>query len=466
MKKITILLLLAAIHFTACSDDSGAKNECDYRCVGNISYSCDADGNPVQRDCGKLGCNEKTQTCNFTTVADECAAKAKECTEDGYIKTCSEGHWVTSDAACPNGCQDGACLPESGCTEEALQCHDKQLEICKNNQWVLKEECTKGCQDNACLPDLICTESSLQCGENKLEKCSGNQWILDHECPFGCKDNACLACAEDSLQCGENKLEICTSGQWTFKEECPYGCEDNKCKPNPCDDFKMHCEGDKLFYCEGGKIQSYDCKHDKGVCKDTSSGVKCVISDAQCTEAKEMVGEYQCNNMYFVYQACEKIDDAFYLVEHWAESLCHETDGGTELLICTDYPKNDGVYLPYKFEDCSSSCKATPETADDYEYAVCDDVHYGGAYDVACPATLVMNCDAANKMCISNNILFDCLIPCHAGDPDIIQCDLNNEGKNVAQKVTCREFQKGSFGYYVLDSEECKGKCTTNKGCE
>ena|GEM_PF-7120453 len=469
MKKIAIPLLLFAIYITACSDDSGnGTKECDLRCVANISYSCDTDGNPVQRDCGKLGCNEKTKTCNFTTVADECAANAKQCTEDGYINSCTDGHWVKSDAACPNGCQDGACLPELVCTSDEIRCHDKQLEVCINNEWTLKDECPNGCQDGACLPELVCTSDEIRCHDKQLEVCINNEWTLKDECPNGCQDGACLpelVCTNDEIRCNDKQLEVCINNAWTLKDECIYGCEDNKCKPNPCDDFKNHCEGDKLLYCDEGSVKTYDCKKDKASCKDTSAGVQCVTANDQCSAAGEILSELACDGEIVVYQSCEKIGDAFYAINHQAESVCREDKGVTHLTICTD-PNNDAVFVPYDWKICASSCKATPETATEYEYAVCDGKNYGGPYDTQCPSHKVVDCNVVDKMCVSNNMYIMCLAPCNPGDPDTFLCDDRGDLPDLATHVTCLTYSDGTSGYFILNEQECKNKCTVGKGCD
>ena len=473
MKRISFLLLLFMM-IPACSDDSGneSKKECEYRCVDNISYSCDSEGNPVQHDCGKLGCNDKKQTCNFTTVADECAAKAKQCTDDDFVETCSEGHWVKADTACLNGCKDGACVPDTTteCTESAFRCSDKNLEKCTNNQWVLERECPNGCENEACIDDVdVCIEPAHRCSDKKLEKCMNNQWVLDKECPNGCENEACIedtvVCTDAALQCNDNQLEKCTNNQWVLEEKCPYGCEDNKCKPDPCDNYEVHCDGDKLMYCEEGKIKSRDCKLDKGVCKNTSSGDQCVAQSDQCAEVAELVGDYTCKGEIIVYQSCEKIDGVLYLVEHWAETRCHEVDGANKLMVCTD-PKDDGVYVPYDWQNCATSCTNTPETTNELAFGTCDGKAYGGPYDTICRSDFVINCQAKDLMCVSNNLYYLCLESCTPGDPDIIRCDKDGDLPYVARKVTCQTYSDGTSGYFILQEQECKDKCTAGVGCE
>lgn len=348
-----IIPIIIALLLTACSDDSSKNSatpqdsstqqqdntdpvNCELKCVDNISYFCNEDGTPGQRDCGELGCNQSTKTCNFTAPSKDCEDHDAQCDGD-TVETCVDGRWEKEKTPCPNGCKDGQCL------------------------------------------ELICNDDDLQCNGNKLEICSQNQWML--------------------------------------KEDCPNGCDDNTCSAAPCD------------------------------------------------QPGTMIGDYLCDGEIITYKTCETVNGTNVVVDHQAVSLCHENNGITQLMVCTN-PNDDDVFVTFDWKTCAKACTTTPETETEFEYAACDDIHYGGPFDADCDDVLINNCDLVDKICVSNNLFYDCVAPCRAGDPDTIRCEITNDAQTVARKVSCMEYKDKVFGYGVLEENVCTGACTNGQGCQ
>ena len=247
-KEIVIPTCDDGISCTAdsCSSETGCINVPD-------DAPCNGDNPCIKGTCSSIdgcqyeplsvgGCNDD----NMCTVGDSC-----------LNGSCAPGEALDCDDSI--ACTDDACLPESGCTHEAVDT------ICDDSNPCTDDACDplEGCQhSNSNLPcddDQACTE---------LDTCSG---AICAGTPIACDDgNECTvdACDPDSGQCGATPVAN------ELAQECDHSSDQ-------CTEDIGHCVDGS---CAGTAI---DCE-DTNICTDVScdpeSGCIYVNNDLGCDD--------------------------------------------------------------------------------------------------------------------------------------------------------------------------------------
>ncbi len=224
-----------------------------------------AEASTDYKDCSGACNAEGTDCAGGTTPA--CTNGATQCSGN-FVQTCVSGNWQNAATACTNGCENGACKPDTGaCTDNAKQCNGNVLQVCTNKQWKNSETCANGCENGACkeapitvdwcdyydctsmygskcksergTDNAICDPESLYCLNRNASgdsQCSDGQtsWSTSDGktyCLLVGSDEACLDvawdCSAETLQSGGTVADACKADNASFLASCTaygYGC--------------------------------------------------------------------------------------------------------------------------------------------------------------------------------------------------------------------------------------------------
>lgn len=176
--------------------------------------------------------------------------------------------WVFGDYATdPNmvvGCKDGetACVPNS-----------KELNVCKDGEWVSSRECVISCKRDRCID---CEAEAARCSDDQtvFEFCSNGAWVTQ-TCADGeyCgKPEAgglsCVECERDTCTIVDGKAHraVCAfEGRWSASIECSAAF--NECRYTQ----------DGLAYCVECANEGYTC---------TTAGYLWVCENGKSREVK------------------------------------------------------------------------------------------------------------------------------------------------------------------------------------
>jgi hypothetical protein len=229
----------------------------DGACINEGVISCNSD-----EDCGKKTeeryCSQK-DLC-IKTVVPSCVHLTTSST--GYCSNLTN----TNCSACFNGCMDGACINDSGCTDSD-----------GGKDFYVKGS-IKGSIGSGQGYDDVCVDSNFL--NERYCSSDPSQFTYNFKCPNGCKDGACLTESTETCFDSDNGVDIYTKGYVKDSTGVHYDfCSDTK---------KI---GEKV--CRSGKmeIQYEDCPPDYG-CKD---GV-CVLNSAKISEPKIIPNTKYCTD--------------------------------------------------------------------------------------------------------------------------------------------------------------------------
>ena len=152
-----------------------------------------------------------------------------QCRDPQTLIACPEGAaGASKDIACPEGCEDGACIETEKC--EASECADSEtLTYCNPETGIFEDiNCPYGCEDGACIKKCEASE----CADSEtLTYCDPKTGIFeDINCPYGCKYGACAEKCSESVCADKMTLSVCDAESGIARDRnCEYGCSAGRC---------------------------------------------------------------------------------------------------------------------------------------------------------------------------------------------------------------------------------------------
>lgn len=161
-------------------------------CDGNLLSQCDATGGAVtaQTVCA-AGCT--AGACN----PQACAPGVSRCSAGGAVERClPDGSRFAQVEQCPGGqCRalsavTAACA-QPVCAPLARRCNAAAngVEVClgDGSAWAAEAACSDGCSNGACLaPPAGCAAGAQRCAGSVVQRCDGAAWTSVGACPNGC----------------------------------------------------------------------------------------------------------------------------------------------------------------------------------------------------------------------------------------------------------------------------------------
>ncbi|MBO4350391.1 MAG: SH3 domain-containing protein [Proteobacteria bacterium] len=305
-----------------CTPSQNQKSQCD-PASGCIKYCMSGFAFCPPNDCVDITsslthCGECDNACNVANATNICNLAQCEF-------SCNPGFALNKDGT---GCEVTAC------TEGSVQCVGKDIQTCKNSQWVTTKTCTTDvvnaepiCQNAQC--SRACKSGFSECGG----KCVNYQSDVNNCGGCGSKCNVPNA---------ENK---CNSGKCSFT--CKSGYTINSagtgCEVKACDANTKRCSGLELQTCKNNNwFKTQTCTtsvaNSTAVCdKTTGCGYSCNSGFSKCSNA--------CVNLQIDSKNCGACGNACSSVSGGSSSCTNGT--------CTTTCNNNNLLL------CGNSCVAS-----------------------------------------------------------------------------------------------------------
>ncbi len=323
--KISMVLLIICCgcvstveddHFSGCNVVCGAGQACK----NDICYdTCSLN---------KL-CPGRNMACiNNLCIAQDaaCAPDTRRCSEDmRNVLICKDGLGYDLDRECPEDqtCDKGACVSNT-CVEDTKRCRNNNVEICRNQSYMLYSECESPQQCSevtyTCEIPPECSGDNKRCDESgNVQICDDGHWQSHKQCSAGqacdpekfeCVETA--ACAINTRKCMGDAAYVCSDSKWVLKETCGEGmlCEEGECVKALCQNGQMRCfeATNGVNYtqvCVDNAYESTECPQNH-VCIMQGEDARCVLNE--CTSGNFTCNEnalYKCEgNEYVLAEEC------------------------------------------------------------------------------------------------------------------------------------------------------------------